>query len=265
MQKPVCVSFPFFDGLSNDATLYKSLVKRSLEDFNENLLAKKCPKRFMCSTECLGRPIPAYPELEQFKGTLGPSEDGFYKGKPVWFVKATLCQSCPFVSSCQATCGTMEGFLSKDTYETGLDLDRVIAYNELEEYDDSRIYDTPDLSTGKAVVKTRSQIPWEVITPKQRRIVELRTLWLQDWEDIAKEVGDETKNCWRSFKRAIRKLRKHASGIVKNEVNKKHLTNEYVDSSMSIKNIAIKYNISVDDVYEEIAKSVLKVLNEMDN
>lgn len=263
-QKPICVSFPFFDELGEDRLLYKTLIERSSEDFNENLLARKCPKRYMCSSECLGRPIPAYPELERFKDQLGPSEDGFYKGKPVWYVKATLCHTCPFASSCESVCGTMEGYLQKDRHEDGLDIDRALAYNELEEYNDGRIYDTDDNQHGQSVVKTRSEIPWESISPKQRRIVELRSLWMWDWDAIAGDVGDEPKNCWRSFRRAIRKLKKEAAKITKKEKTRKDLTNELIDGNLTMRQMATKYNVSVDDIYEKVARSVLKVLNEMD-
>ena len=114
-QKPICTSVPFLDDFEGGLKDYRALAKRCVEEFNENLLGKLCCRHTDCTTECLGRPIPKYTELEKFILNTPNVSHGIYKGKEVWLVKATMCRDCPFHNICTKTCDTVEDFLNKDT------------------------------------------------------------------------------------------------------------------------------------------------------
>jgi len=239
-QAPICSKFPLYHTADLSDGLYYELAKRSMTDFNENLLARRCSKADFCGSECLGRPIPMYPELRASASLLDGLEVGLYKGKEVWLLKATQCNTCPFKNSCDSMCGTMSDFLDKDLPQTAPSPDRT------QEYFEEMVYEEAEVSTWKTKY-TRDDIPWNILNEQQRKIVELRTLYFKDWNDIALEVGITRQVCSKIFKRAIRKLKK--SGQLMKAKNDNEISNDYHISGMSVKELAEKYGIGERTVY----------------
>jgi len=211
-----------------------------MSDFNENLLARRCSKADFCTSECLGRPIPMYPELRASASLLEGLEVGLYKGKEVWLLKATQCDSCPFKEDCDTMCGTMSDFLDKDLPQASPSIERT------QEYVEEVVYEEAELATWKGKY-SREDIPWDILNEQQRKIVELRTLYCKDWDYIGREVGITRQVCSKIFKRAIRKL-KRSGRLIKAKDNNA-ISQDYHVKGMSVKEIAEKYEIGERTVY----------------
>lgn len=239
-QAPICSKFPLYNSISIDRELYLKLAKLSMTEFNENLLARRCAKADFCGSECLGRPIPMYPELRASASLLDGLEVGLYKGKEVWLLKATQCDTCPFKNDCDTMCGTMSDFLDKDLPQTAPSPDRT------QEYFEEVIYEEAEIASWKTKY-SREDIPWDILNEQQRKIIELRTLYCKDWNDIAAEVGVTRQVCSKIFKRAIRKLKKSGQLIKAKDTNE--IAQDYHIRGMSVKDIAEKYEIGERTVY----------------
>lgn len=243
-QAPICTKFPLYNTLKDNRELYLKLSKQSMNDFNENLLAKRCSKADFCTDECLGRPIPMYPELRAAASQLEGLEAGLYKGKEVWLLKATQCDTCPFKDSCDSLCGTMADFLDKDKSQVSPSTERT------QEYIEEVIYEEAELNVYKATY-TREDIPWDILNEQQRKIVELRTLYCKDWDDIAQVLDITRQACSKIFKRAIKKLKRSGRMIKAKDNNE--IRSDYI-KGMSVEDIAAKYDITERTVYNYLKR-----------
>jgi hypothetical protein len=108
-QTPICLGLPFFKELVS-SNLYYKLAERSEADFGgRNLFDQTCANARICDEECLGRPVPMYPELESIIAKYKPTQ-GAWNGKPVWLISIDTCKTCPFKSECKKVCPAMSAF-----------------------------------------------------------------------------------------------------------------------------------------------------------
>lgn len=236
-QLPACTYFPFYDKLGRKPAIYAKLSARSLEDFNENLLGKYCPKRYFCSTSCIGRPIPKYPELEELCPEIKDLPVGEFKGKEVYLYYATLCQSCPIKDTCGKPCGTLTSFLEKDEPDDDI---TSLEYNQCTLSDD---IDYDEISLKKSdfvtpVSQGRDDIEWGVLNEREEFIVRQRTLWLLEWEEISEEIDEKPSVCQRTFKKAMKKLQ--IANLLDNHLKKEdEVVSEQGVSLMMVKQVQI--------------------------
>lgn len=202
-QVPVCTEFPYFSKLDQANGLYTELSRRSMQDFGENLLGKACPKAEVCTSSCIGRPIPAYPELLELHPELTTLPMDEYKGKPVYLRYVTLCDSCPFATTCGKPCDTLTSFLEKDVEKDDITARGLgVVYR-----DDFFVSPLGNEDFSVPVEFGRRDVPWEVLTPLQKEIVELRGFWLHSWDEVSTKLNIHESNAKRYYRKAVKKLR----------------------------------------------------------
>lgn len=247
-QKPACTHFPYFDKFSGNLALYAELSKRSEDEFNENLLGRRCPKADRCFNGCKGRPIPKYKELEELYPEIQHLATGDYKGREVYFYEMTLCDSCPIRETCTQHCASLTSFLEKDTVDT----DAMGENSFIHSYDDD-IEPEPARVYKYDLKFKRSDIPWEVVSTKQRKIIELRTLWLKDWNTIGIILNLNHEVVRTEFRRGIKKLKSRGADIVKEH---------------SVEQISSKNNLTRSEIYAKLnmtKKQLLARIKELKN
>lgn len=209
-QRPICDKFPLYEAFATDYTLYAKLKDRSIADFGENLLVKRCANRFFCATECTGRPIPKYPELEPFLAKINEFEEGSYKGKPVWLVKVIGCKECPIQSTCTALCGSMVSFMDKHEPEEPIFEDKLIPIEVLEEYDLSEAMKGPEVPEDKdtaSIADLVKSIPWDCLSSNQRYILQAKYYTMKSEHQIAKDLDIYIRAVQKQVLTAISKLK----------------------------------------------------------
>lgn len=243
-QLPICTSLPIYNHLKDDFRLYAALVKRSNRDFNENLFGRNCAKREYCTDDCLGRPLPKYPEIEPFIRTIRYLGEGEYKGKKVWLVKSILCGSCPMKTECQATCGSVTSFLDKNQGEFEPSLAR------LQEFTDNTFSEAVEFDLKALIKKGRDDIAWTILNESERKIVTLRALWGLDWIDIANEVDIHEKTCRDKFRNSVRKL-KGAHTLQSTHPDQAFVA-KFLQCRGDVNRFAKQYKVSVSTVYRKL-------------
>ena len=256
-QKPSCTYFPFYEKLGNKPAIYAELSARSVEDFGENLLGKLCPKAQYCTGPCLGRPIPKYPELLNLYPELHDLPTIEYKGKEVYSYTATLCSECPFKNVCGKPCGTLSSFLNKDLSSDDITLrDESLSFRDDVEW---APVTREDYSVGAS--KNREDIPWDVVTEHQRRVIELRHFWLMEWREIADELDSQKQNVMRSYQRGMKKLKNRGVSILEREELEKSIIKLYSKNNLTSEEICGKVGIK-RRIVERVIQRYLEYLGE---
>lgn len=188
-QRPICDKFPLYEAFAQDYDLYAALKDRSVADFGENLLVKRCANRFVCSTECAGRPIPQYPELKPFLSKINSFEEGTYKGNPVWMVKVVGCKDCAIQSTCTTLCGSMVSFMDKHEPEEPIYDNKLLPIDMFDENELTEAIDlASDLNMGGVDNSLAKSIPWDCLSSNQRYIMQAKYYTMKSENQIAADL-----------------------------------------------------------------------------
>jgi hypothetical protein len=206
-QRPVCDRFPFYNLFSDNYELYVILKNRSIADFGENLFAKRCSNRFFCSTSCVGRPIPKYPELDGVIKHSNKLESGIYKGKEVWLLTVIDCEQCPVKTSCNALCGSMVSFLDKHDAEEAIYEDKLIPLESLIEEDLSEAMEAESAEIKGFDLSLVEDIPWDCLTSNQRYIIQAKFYTMKSEREISEDLDIHVRAVQKMVGTALSKLK----------------------------------------------------------
>lgn len=219
-QRPTCDKFPFYSLFADNYELYIELKNRSIKDFGDNLFAKRCSNRFFCSTSCVGRPIPKYPELDSVITQSNNLKTGEYKGKEVWLVSVIDCESCPVKTSCNALCGSMVSFLDKHEPEEAIYEDRLMSLDIFDEETLSEAMEVETADTASFNISLSNDIPWDCLSSNQKYIVQAKFYTMKSEREIAEDLDIHIRAVQKMVKTAIRKLEEFSKARECLEVDK---------------------------------------------
>jgi hypothetical protein len=273
-QIPMCRKNPLQAFLEENQSRAIELSNRSIRDFNEDFFDKNCEHKLFCGAticNCIGRIIPKYPEVDaimqdmkkewnRYKSKEYPNlirvEETTYKDKEVWKLNIITCKQCNFKSKCDGMCLTVNDNInriegSEDILGEVDEHKKGILHINREEFIHDKIdlgaYDMAEPITGK----NRGDIPWAVLTEKQREVIILKYLYEKEWDEIAQEMNRTEHQCQKSLNAAVVKLKKHVVIAEKNKtINHKYLTDRL--DGLSYKEIATKYNKREDTIRKKI-------------
>ena len=245
-QKPICDKFPLYDAVSGNYELEAALKDRSIADFGENLISKRCANRFMCSTECVGRPIPKYSELEPSLSSLNKVTEGTYRGKQVWLSYVITCNDCKIQDSCEALCGSMVSYLDKHTAEEGIFEDRI---SDISNMPEEVIHEAMETDHGSSPalfdLALLRQVPWDCLTNNQKHVLNAKFYTLKSERQIATELKITHTAVQKNLTSGLAKLKEFYLGRKALEVDSSNKVAElYYSKCLNIYEITKILNIS---------------------
>jgi transposase len=244
-QTPLCLGLPFHKQLISN-NLYYKLAERSEADFNgRNMFEQQCPSASICVSECRGRPVPKYPELEPFIHKYNPTE-GEWNGQPVWLIKVDTCQTCPFKASCTKLCPSMQSFDSRNKNREDLNLDMLAPMEALDDDWLEKLYykDEEDGWVSKMEV-TRDDIAWDCLSEAQRAAVVMILVQGKTFEQAAQARGVAAKNVHKAYESGMARLKEFglARRALKADFSCKYAV-EYYRGNLPMAEIAKIYGVS---------------------
>lgn len=158
-------------------TLLK-IKQESIDIYGHDVMAE-CSKRLTCLKKtCAGRPLAwnsptAKPYLEELAKTQSIVDQEM--------VIVTNCQVCPIRIKCTSTCDQVSDFIERDK---GKEPDN-IQYKDLT---DNLVADTYENSESPNILPGYD-IPWDVLNPLRKQVVELYLYENNDFTHVAKKTG----------------------------------------------------------------------------
>lgn len=203
-QKPLCLGLPFYKALIS-ANLYYKMVERSEMDFNgRNLFEQGCPNARICDDECLGRPIPMYPELTSIIAKYNTTE-GMWNGKPVWFLKIDTCKTCPFKAECTKVCPSMDAFDGRNKNREDYYLEMASPIDDVADEWLEQLYLADEEVWHNQMQLEGTDIAWDCLTEPQKTAVML--------VEVQGKTFDQASTITGVYKNAI--FEAHASGMAR--------------------------------------------------
>lgn len=214
-QQPICTTSPLRGRIKPEE--YYKLRAKCIKDYGQNLLDDGCANAFNCITtgECIGRPLPDYPEVRSALKHLDMTE-GEYKGKPVIYLKVHVkCDTCPFRSNCTEVCGALNDHfnrrdpLKEPIYDSNTDSLSDVTANYLDKlsYD---MYCSPTESPNivQGVRWTTEDMAWDALSDQQRTALEYRFMDGLEQAEIAERMGLNQKTVHEYLESGLARMRK---------------------------------------------------------
>ncbi len=258
-QKPLCLGLPFYSELIR-LNLYYKLAERSEMDFKgRNLFEQGCPNARICDDECLGRPVPMYPELASVIAKYNPSR-GVWNGHDVWILKVDTCKTCPFKTECKQVCPSMNAFDGRNKNRDDYFLELASPIEELDDEWLEKLYQSEDSEVWhNAMQLTGTDIAWDCLTEPQKTAILLVEVQGKSFEQASTIAGVYKNAVFEAHASGMARLKEYglARRALKSDSSCKYAI-EYYKGMYTQPEIATMYGVSQKTVSVNLSKFKLK-------
>lgn len=213
----------------------------------------KCPNASICTSSCLGRPIPQYPELEPVIKRYNP-EEGSWNGQKVWLLKVETCGTCPFKSSCTKMCPSMYAFSARDKNREDLNLEMSAPMDELtDEWLEKLYYHDEEEGWVSKMEVTREDIAWDCLSEAQNAAVIMILVQGKTFEQAAQARGVAAKNIHKAYESGMARLKEFglARRALQTDFSCKYAI-EYYRGGLQMSEIAKIYAVGIGTVHRKL-------------
>lgn len=253
-QTPLCMGLPLYKDLVAAGTFY-SVSERSEEDFNgRNLFEQECPKSRICDGECLGRPIPMYPEIEPLVSKYG-LVPGTFQDRDVWILKVDTCGTCPFKSECTKVCPSMSAFHERTRNKEDYFLANCSDMTSVTDVWLEKLYfDNEEESWSNKMQLSGDDIAWDCLSEPQKAAVFMVLVQGKSFDQVAIIKKVDKKTVRQAYDSGMSKLKEYGLARRALKADRSCLFSiEYYENSNNIKGLADSFGVSTYTVSTKVS------------